>query len=94
MASSAEAKPREFTPGEVVPQGGGQFIKILQCRIRATTKEPECEVQNWENGRAASQAFWWDAELIVLRQQGQRVDMRRRRGSEDHPASLMKPVLP
>ena len=69
VASSAEAKPREFTPGEIVPQGGGQFLKILQCGIPEGKIFPQCEVHAVENGRKSSNTFWWDYEQIVKAEQ-------------------------
>jgi len=54
----------ENTGFAIVPQGGGQFVKILQCRNRGATSDRECEIHGVENGQKSSQIFWWDAKLI------------------------------
>ncbi|MES2988495.1 MAG: hypothetical protein V4808_11360 [Pseudomonadota bacterium] len=62
LAQDAE---RVFQPGEVVKVGGGQTVKILQCRPERVSRDMECEFVLWKNGGAASIKNWMMASQLA-----------------------------
>lgn len=61
----AQDGERVFQPGELVKPGGGQTIKILQCRPERVSRDIECEFVLWKNGGAASIKNWMMASQIA-----------------------------
>jgi hypothetical protein len=63
LAGPAAAQDRKFRPGEIVAQGGGKFVRVVQCAPK--DGRIQCEVHGWENGRASGAATWKDAEALA-----------------------------
>ncbi len=63
--ASAQDSARIFRPGEVVRTGGGQTVKILQCRPERVSRDIECEFVEWKNGGAASIRNWMMASQLA-----------------------------
>lgn len=51
-------------PGEILENGGGQQMKVLQCRP-ASYGQRECETVGWQNGAATSNAAWWNEQDLI-----------------------------
>ena len=64
-AAQAQDSERVFQPGEVVKVGGGQTVKILQCRPERVSRDIECEFVLWKNGGAASIKNWMMASQLA-----------------------------
>jgi hypothetical protein len=65
IAAMAAAQPAaQLQPGEILENGGGEQVKVLQCRSAAYSQR-ECQTVAWKNGHADSNPAWWnEADLI------------------------------
>ncbi|MGF7178026.1 hypothetical protein [Azospirillum doebereinerae] len=61
MTAGAQ-QPAPLQAGEILENGGGQQVKVLQCRPVSYGRE--CQTVAWENGRAASNPAWWDEDML------------------------------
>ena len=55
--------PAPLREGEIIENGGGQQVKVLQCRPVSYGRE--CQTVAWENGSQASNPAWWDEEMLL-----------------------------
>lgn len=78
--SLAQNQQRRFKPGEMVEVGGGQFVKILECR--GVGDNEECNVQYYRGDTLESTPRWENTFLLYRAEE--RVLNSKKQQAEEH----------